>query len=145
MREYRKRWTHNWAELDHFSALPNDLSMATTEVGRVVAMNPSKTIIDLAGLNDTDLALKGFSADRFFANHAPDLLYMPHPHYQGMRDKILHSPTFRSRYALYTSISLQSRFGVAIRKDSEYFEQMKIILERRLQKVKSSHKNAGKP
>jgi len=49
-----------WFGLDEFSALPNDLTIATTEVGLPAAMNPEKTIVDLTGLNENGLRSPGF-------------------------------------------------------------------------------------
>ncbi|WP_437602038.1 hypothetical protein WMF28_10480 [Sorangium sp. So ce590] len=82
-----------WFALDRVSTLPDDLVMATTEVGMLGAMNLEKTIVDLAGLNDRRFALEPFSADRLFEAYKPELIYMPHPHYVKMIDDL--GPTRR--------------------------------------------------
>ncbi|WP_437649350.1 hypothetical protein [Sorangium sp. So ce362] len=86
-----------WFAIDRVSTLPDDLVMATTEVGMLGAMNLEKTIVDLAGLNDRRFALEPFSADRLFEAYKPDLIYMPHPHYVKMIDDLGAHPEM-SRY-----------------------------------------------
>lgn len=113
-----------WFALDRVSELPDDLMIASTEVGMLSALNLKKTVIDMAGLNDRDYALTPFSAERFFATHKPDLIYYPHPHYLQMIDALKNSPEM-ANYASYTAAQLgTSEFGIAIRRDSPYFSKL---------------------
>jgi hypothetical protein len=124
---YRIGYAHVLFALDRFSLLPDDLVIASTEVGHLGVMNPRKTVIDLAGLNDTEFALHGFSATRLFAR-APDVLYMPHPDYGGMIRDILVDPALRERYELHSAKDLGA-LALAIRVDSPHYEAMRRILD----------------
>ncbi|WP_433935240.1 hypothetical protein AB3662_11120 [Sorangium cellulosum] len=118
-----------WFAIDRVSTLPDDLVIATTEVGMLGAMNLEKTIIDMAGLNDRRFALEPFSADRFFAAYKPDLIYMPHPHYVKMIEDLEAHPEM-SRYVVHTKKKLgTSQFGIAIRRESRYFEKLQQIVK----------------
>jgi hypothetical protein len=122
--EYRARWTAYWFRLDEFSRLPDDLVIATTEVGHPLAMNPGKTILDLTGLNDTGIAHDGFRADSFFRSHQPDLIYLPHPDYREMIQQICGDPFFIGHYELFSSTELSTTMAMALYRDSEYYRQM---------------------
>ena len=74
VKDYRNRGSSYWFRLDQFSRLPDDLVMATTEVGLPAALNPGKTIVDLAGLNETAFAHRGFSPFHLFEKYRPDAL-----------------------------------------------------------------------
>jgi hypothetical protein len=113
--------------LDRFSLLPDDLVIAATEVGHLGAMNPRKTVIDLAGLNDTEFGRHPFSAKRLMSL-APDLIYLPHPDYRGMNADILADPEFRARYELHSREELQA-LPVAIRLDSPHYAAMERIVD----------------
>jgi hypothetical protein len=126
--EYRARYAKYWLFLDKFSTLPDDLIIATGEVGRVAAMNPRKTILDLSGLNDTDIALHGFSAARFFAVHKPDLMYLPHPHYREAWEEILRNPAFAREYDLYPAEDYGVTLDVAVNKASPLYAEMTRIM-----------------
>ncbi len=129
LEDYKARWAHYWYRLDRFSSLPDSLVIATTEVGRPAAMNPRKTIVDLSGLNETDFAHSGFSADLLFENYEPDLVYMPHPHYADMSKQILEHPYFKEKYEYFTTEMLErARMGVAIRRDSIHYHALRRIL-----------------
>ncbi|WP_437691749.1 hypothetical protein [Sorangium sp. So ce176] len=118
-----------WFAIDRVSTLPDDLVIATTEVGMLGAMNLEKTIIDMAGLNDRRFALEPFSAERFFAAYKPDLIYMPHPHYVKMIEELEAHPEM-SRYVVYSKKKLgTSQFGIAVRRESRYFERLQQIVK----------------
>jgi hypothetical protein len=122
LEDAQKNGSITWFCLDKFSMLPNDLVIATTDVGLPCALNLNKTIVDLAGLNEKTFALKDFSADTLFQKYAPDVLYLPHPHYLEMRDAIGNHPVFRERYEFYPeAILYRTRNGLGIRKDSPYY------------------------
>ncbi len=113
-----------WYKLDEFAKLPDDLVIATTEVGFLSAINPNKIIIDLAGLNDRAFAQGPFDADLLLGKYRPDLIYMPHEDYKTLTKAILESRQFEG-YQYYNKFHTQTRkFGVALRKDSPHFDAM---------------------
>jgi len=126
--DYAKRWRHHWFELDKFSGLSDDLMIATTEVGLVAAMNPKKPIIDLAGLNETSIARHGFSGASFFKRYQPDLIYMPFPFYRGIISEIIGHPDFRTTYEHFPADELGTAMGVAIRRSSRYYTEMRDLV-----------------
>jgi hypothetical protein len=130
---YTKKFGDYWFCLDKFSKLPNDCSFATTEIGYPLAMNPERTIIDLAGLNETSIAHNGFSADYFFRTYQPDLIYMPHPSYDIIDSQIRNDQYFVSHYELFSSTMISARMGIAIHKDSRYFSRLRDIVLSNLQ------------
>jgi hypothetical protein len=126
--EYRLEWRAYWFKLEDFSALPNDLVIASTEVGRLGAMNPQKKIVDLTGLNEPYIAKLGFQAERFFRKYQPDLIYLPHPDYAETIREITNCEYFKEFYVWFPAAHLETRLGVAIRKDSRYYGQMLKIM-----------------
>ncbi|MEM7530784.1 MAG: hypothetical protein AAF639_01295 [Chloroflexota bacterium] len=120
---------HTWFALDQLAALPADITMATTEIGLVAAMNPHKTLIDLAGLNDSDIAHHGFSAERLLQTHQPDFIYLPHPHYQEMRTEILNNQRFQEEYVYFSAEELNALMDIAIHTKSKYYTQMLQIVQ----------------
>ncbi len=128
-REYKAFNTEYWFALDKFSALPDNLDMAATEIGHVAAMNLNKKVFDFSGLNETRFAHHQFSANVFFANYSPDLIFMPHPGYRGMMDQLENSPVFRTRYVwLPPEATGNVGTGIALRKDSRYYFAMRDIV-----------------
>jgi hypothetical protein len=118
-----------WFELGPVSALPDDLVLATTEVGNPAIYNPGKVIVDLAGLNETEFAHHGFSADYLLSRYHPDFIYLPHPHYEKMTAQIVSDPRFRKDYDYYPAEKITAKWGVAIRRDSKYYAAMRAIVE----------------
>lgn len=116
-----------WPMLDQLQAFPSDFSVATTELGIPGAMLPDKVIYDLAGLNDPQTA-KAFHADTFFTRANPDWIYLPHPHYAAMNADLRSNPHFLAEYEMYDEAQLKCYQGVAIRRKSPYFEEMKGII-----------------
>lgn len=96
--------------------LPTEASLATTEVGYLGALDPARTVIDLAGLNDTRFATEGFSMDGLLAR-APDLVWLPHSDYTGLRAAILGDARLFARYRV---IDGAFNYGLAIRRDSPF-------------------------
>jgi len=120
-----------WFKLDEFAKLPDDLVIASTEVGFLSAINPNKIIIDLAGLNDRVFAHRPFDADLLLGRYRPDLIYMPHEHYKTLNEALLASPEF-DNYVHLGKYHTQTRmFGIAIRKDSRHFQAMAVLCEYR--------------
>ncbi len=122
-------WEHYWLQLDEFSALPDDLVIATTEVGLPAVMNPGKAIVDMAGLHETEIAHNGFSADYVFEEYNPDLVYLPHPHYVKMIEEIKSNKYFNENYDLYLAEDFGVLMDVGVRKDSKYYKDMTRIIE----------------
>jgi hypothetical protein len=77
--------------------LPKGTVFAASEVGQIGGYAPDVTIIDLAGLNDREIGLHGFSAGRL-VERAPDLIWLPHNDYTGARAALLANPRFRTEY-----------------------------------------------
>jgi hypothetical protein len=128
--EYKEIYWYYWFCLDDFSKLPNGMVMATTEVGHPAGMNPDRTIIDLAGLNDRMFAHQRFSAAVLFQTYHPDLIYMPHPDYQGMLRNLTADPTFQRDYEFFPVRKLCSaQMDVALLRGSPYYEAMRRIVE----------------
>ncbi len=121
-------YSRTWYRLDQFSSLPDDMVIATTEMGYPAAMNPYKTLIDMAGLNETDFAHQPFSADLLFATYKPDLIYMPHRDYVEMLANLTSNQYFQQHYDYYSAEYVNTSFGLAIWRDSKYYQQMKNIM-----------------
>ena len=130
---YRDRYTDYWFGLDAFSDLPDDLVVATTEIGRPAALNPHKQIVDMTGLNERAFAHEGFSADRLLLNHRPDLIYMPHPHYEDMATQLIKHPVFAAQYERFSGAELGAEMGLALRRESRYYRHMARIVRERIQ------------
>lgn len=119
----------NWYRLDELSKLNNDLILASTEIGLPGVMNPEKRIIDLAGLNQPNFALNGFSADWLMdEQNQPDWIYMPFPHYEGMWFELFDHLTFQTEYAFFYAQSLGTSMDVAIKRDSVFYSDMLEIM-----------------
>lgn len=128
---YHELYDDNWFRLDDLSALPDTITIATTEIGLAGAMNPHKQIIDLAGLNEPNFALNGFSADQLFEDsNRPDWIYMPFPHYEEMWYDIFEHPVFMKDYIRYPAESLRTSMDVAIYRGSpNYTEILKVLTQ----------------
>ncbi len=96
--------------------LPHGVTVAATEVGYLGRRASQANIIDLAGLNDTDIALHGFHMDRLLARR-PDLIWMPHTDYTYQRGVMFSDPRLLQQYEVYANAA---NFGLAVRKDSPY-------------------------
>ncbi|MFP4055640.1 MAG: glycosyltransferase family 39 protein [Candidatus Brocadiia bacterium] len=130
LHHYRALMANYWYRLDAFSALPDDLVMATTEIGLPGAMNPRKTIVDLAGLNETGFALHGFSADGLFAKYQPDLFYL-HPDYAELNRAIRTHPRFAAQYEWVDRHALGTYLHVALWRRSGHYPAMRAIVAAR--------------
>lgn len=129
LERYRRVSSRFWFALDRFSTLPDDLVIATTEVGHPSAMNPDKNIVDLVGLNEAEFAQHGFSTAHLFGAYRPDVFYMPHPHYTAMNAAIRSQPEFISGYEVFSAEDLDAAMGVALRRDSRYYAQLRKMLD----------------
>jgi hypothetical protein len=120
----------NWFRPDAFAALPDDVVIATSEVGLISALAPRKKIIDIAGLNDPAIALSGFSAARLFADGGPDVLFFPHPDYREFIQQMLEAPEITG-YDLYPPGALGSLLGVGIKRSSRHYRKMRDLMGNR--------------
>jgi hypothetical protein len=105
---------------DLIAPLPPGTTVASTEVGYLGEHASQINVIDLAGLNDTDIALHGFNPTRFLARK-PDLIWMPNSSYTYQRGVLISDPAFLAQYNLYAGAA---DYGIAIRKDSPVRPQM---------------------
>jgi hypothetical protein len=96
--------------------VPKGSTLAMSEYGLIGAAVPELSIYDPLGLHDPQTAREGFSAQVMF-ERAPDLIWLPHPDYVGMRREILAAAEFQNEYDYYPAAFL---FGIAIRKDGEH-------------------------
>lgn len=124
---YRTNYGWYWYALDDFSRLPDGVRIATTEVGNPGAMNPGKQVLDLAGLNDTEICRHPHAIVDRMLRFRPDLVYMPHPDYRGMLAEFNASAPFHRDYELFTAANLGAFMSVAIRRDSAFYRQLRVI------------------
>ncbi len=118
-----------WFGLSALAEIDSPLVIATTEVGRPSVLNRRFTIIDLAGLNNTDIVFNGFSADRLLTIDQPDWIYVPHDDYARTTEAILTHPQFAQRYDYYPAEALGYILGVAIRRDSPEYARLTAIMQ----------------
>jgi hypothetical protein len=119
------RALHGFAD-DVVAGLPDGATIAATEVGYLGAQFPHINVIDLAGLNDTNLALHGFSA-AVVLNQAPDIIWLPHNDYTWQRGILLSDPLFLQKYQVYADAM---NYGVAILKTSSNRKALELRLEK---------------
>jgi hypothetical protein len=100
--------------------LPKGATVAATEVGYMGAIAPQVNVIDMAGLNDAEIALNGFSAAKLLARE-PDLIWMPHTQYTYQRGLLFTEPGLLQNYLV---VDGAASYGLAIRKNSPYFTQL---------------------
>ena len=129
--EYRAYWHDYWFRLDRFSELPDDLTMATSEIGHPGAMNSGKVVVDMAGLNERQFAKHPFSAPALFRTYSPDLIFMPHPGYRSMNRELLANPVFQRDYEYFPAADLGAHvlMGLALRRDSRHYQRMRSIVK----------------
>ena len=94
--------------------LPAGVTVAASEVGYLGCLAPQANIIDVVGLNDTRIGVQGFSMDDLLAR-APDLIWLPHTAYTGLRAAMLGDPRLFARYIVINDMFY---YGIAIRRDS---------------------------
>jgi hypothetical protein len=118
----KTRWQPMMASItdDLLAPLPPGVTVAATEVGYLGDRASQVNIIDLAGLNDTDIALHGFIVSRFL-QRKPDLIWMPNNAYTYQRGIMFSDPAFLAQYNLYANAG---NYGIAVRKDSPFRSQI---------------------
>jgi hypothetical protein len=100
--------------------LPRGATVAASEVGYLGGHAPQVNIIDLAGLNDNQIALHGFQMDELLARR-PDVIWMPHPDYSYQRGVMFTDPALLREYDVYAGAA---GYGLAVRKDSPFRAQI---------------------
>jgi hypothetical protein len=93
--------------------LPAGAVFAASEVGQIGGYAPYVTIIDTAGLNDREIGLHGFSADRLM-ERASDLIWLSHNDYTGAHAALFASAAFPQHYRLLVGAF---DYGLAIKVD----------------------------
>jgi hypothetical protein len=132
------RTLHDFAD-DLVSGLPDGATIAATEVGYLGARFPRINVIDLAGLNDTTIALRGFTPAAVLSR-SPDLIWLPHDDYTWQRGLLLTDPVFLQRYQVYPGAM---NYGVAILKSSPYRAALELRLAAVWQRLYPSSTPAG--
>jgi len=117
-----------WYRLDRVARLPDDLTIATTELGIPAALCPGKTIADMVGLHNPYIARRGFDPEAFLSHYQPDLIYMPVDYYRQMRHQLAASRRFRQHYDLLPATQLGTVLGVALRRDSPHYPELRGIM-----------------
>jgi hypothetical protein len=109
-----------WPCLDVWAALPNDASIATTEIGMPAVLAPEKFLEDISGLQSNDIALHHVPFDQAIIDHKIDIVYLPtEQYYPELRAEILSSPAFQQQYKIYYRGD-PFQLDVAVRNDSPY-------------------------
>jgi hypothetical protein len=96
--------------------LPPGSYIAVSEVGMIGAIAPNIGVIDLAGLNDRDIALNGFNVDRLL-DRKPLFIWFPHADYTRQRQVMLCSARLLREYTLIGGDAFN--YSVAIRRGAE--------------------------
>jgi hypothetical protein len=102
------------------SPLPRGLTVASTEVGYLGSRAAQINVIDLAGLNDTDIALHGFDMTSLMLRK-PDIIWLPNSSYTYQRGVMFADPALLAQYDVYAGAA---NYGLAIRKDSPFRSQI---------------------
>ncbi|HMI59464.1 MAG TPA: hypothetical protein VK518_01105 [Puia sp.] len=109
--------------------LPKDIRIAASEYGYISAYNPDLPILDLCGLQDKYIAMRGWN-DSVLRAFNPDLIWMIHKDYTALYYKISHGAYFMEAYDFYPNVLA---YGIAVRKNSSYYALIKneLIIEAR--------------
>ena len=96
--------------------LPKGATVAATEVGYLGDRAAQVNMIDLAGLNDNEIALHGFDVHALLLRK-PDVIWMPNTDYTYQNAWMMSDPELLKEYDVYAGAA---NYGLAIRKDSPY-------------------------
>lgn len=109
--------------------LPDDLRLAASEHGILGNAHPETHITCLIGLHNPLLAREGFTPavmDRLLRAERPDLIWFPKLTYPELHYAIHQAPFFQEHYLFLPGAY---RFGLGIRKESPYFDQIQTLIE----------------
>lgn len=129
---YQELGQNNWPFLPKFIDLAPKITFASTELGILGAMAPTHTIFDLSGLHDPNIAGEEFNPTQLCSVQKPDVIYMPHPDYVEMLSSLKASEAFKKNYEEFSPEILHTWLGVAIRRESPYFLQLRDIISTEL-------------
>jgi hypothetical protein len=96
--------------------LPRGATMAATEVGYLGERASQVNVIDMAGLNDNEIALHGFDVHALLLRK-PDVIWMPNNDYTYLNAWMMSDPELIKEYDVYAGAA---NYGLAVRKDSPY-------------------------
>lgn len=128
---YTERQT--WYGIHSLAGHGPRLTVASTEVGMLGAKLRQHRIVDMAGLNDRNLARNHDEFPTRLFEARTDWIYLPFPAYRGLERRLRSHPTFRSDYVVIEADELKSLMGVAIRRDSPHFHTLVRVLPPRTQ------------
>ncbi|MGZ3476307.1 MAG: hypothetical protein ACXWUG_20495 [Polyangiales bacterium] len=126
VREYFETYAAgSWPHLGPLLDLPDDIVIASTEVGALSVLASGKRIIDLAGLNDARFASSPFDPERLLREDRPDVIYLPHPDYVGMNRALIESARFVAEYDCQPHG--KGSYGFAVRKNAPHSADLHAI------------------
>ena len=118
-----------WLVYESFASiaakLPPGSRLALTEVGIVGAASPQADLLDMAGLNNAFLARHHFDMPYIFSQQ-PDLIWLPHFDYSRSYGIFCTDPQLLRDYTVYADAFI---FGIAVRKQSPFHDQIVALLE----------------
>jgi len=120
-------WSCYWPHLAEIARLPDDLVIASTEVGHLLAVEGELTVIDMTGLNETTIAHGGFSAEYLIERYDPDIIYMPHPDYLDMTLDLVGCSAFTERYILVDDPRGEYFLDLALNRTGRHFAELAAI------------------
>ena len=98
------------------ASLPKGATVAATEVGFLGERSSQVNVIDMAGLNDNEIALHGFDVNALLLRK-PDVIWMPNTDYTYLNAWMMSDPELLKEYDVYAGAA---NYGLAIRKDSPF-------------------------
>jgi hypothetical protein len=116
--EQQTKLRNAWPGINLLTALPDDLVIATTEVGQPGVMSPRRPIIDLSGLNDAQVARGAWSPTQAVLAGKADVVYL-HPDYKGMNRGFTENARFNAEYGLFQPQGARA-LTVFVRRDSNH-------------------------
>lgn len=120
--EQRAKLRNAWPGINLLAALPDDLILATTEVGQPGVLSPNRPIVDLSGLNDPRVARGTWSPVQAVLETQADVVYL-HPDYKGMNRGFAESDQFTADYEQFQPSGPRA-LSVYVRRDSKYHAQI---------------------
>jgi uncharacterized membrane protein len=119
----------DWPCIGVVTALPGGISLASTEVGVPSVVAPEARILDLAGLNSTEIALGRMTHAEAIVAAKIDLVYLPAEQaYPEMREAILSAPAFKADYEVFPRGIPGARAEVAALRSGAYAAQFRACM-----------------
>lgn len=107
--------------------LPDDIVIATTEVGMPGVWNPNKTIVDLSGLNDRAIATRHSTPLQAVEAARADVVYL-HKDYVGMNRSFTQDASFTRGYE-HLAAADKPPLEVYLRRDSPRHAALQSVLQ----------------